>query len=947
MTQAAQPDGSIAVATEDPDALFQQAVALARAQRTDEAVGLFVRVASLKPKDPRPAFSLGLLHQGKDPATAERWLREALTRDPEHATARFTLGALLGMQRRDREAAECFRGVLKRAPHHADSHANLATLLTRLGEDDDARYHLHRAVELKPDDAPKRYALAVALHKTHRLDEAAEQFRAVLRLRPDDLDTLYNLGVTLPPLRREAEALECFERILELDPQNVGGTYQLGRLLITQGRAPDAVAILKRAHALEPDHAEALRYLARASTMAGVTAPEETLLRRILAIEPEDGRVRHRLGQIVRDRGETEEAFAHFAAAAADRAVREEALAALRKLAIELGRRAEYMELARKFPSTYQLWLDEHHELDEEDRPAIAARIAGMAVHPRFSVVLPVYNPALEFLDAAIRSVRDQIYPHWELCIADDASTDPAVRALIERHMAEDPRIKAVFRAENGHIAAASNSGLEIATGTHVGFLDHDDLFSEHALYVMAEALNEHPDAELVYSDHDLVDEFGTRHNPYFKGGWDLDLFYVHNYVCHLAVYRLDRVRAVGGFRLGTHGSQDWDLTLRVIEQIEPRHIHRVPFILYHWRAIAGSTAADPNAKPYSTVAALRALRDHFERIGVKAGVEETAAGYRVRRPLPDPAPRVSVIVPTKDRLDFLKPCIEGVLTGTDYPGEVEVLIVDNGSTDPDTLAYMEMLERAGRARVQRAPGPFNYAALNNDAVRLTTGTILCFLNNDTEPLERDWLAEMVVQAVRPEVGAVGAKLYYRDGTVQHTGVVTGLGGIAGHHHLGLTRDDPGYYARARAIHAAAAVTGACLVMRRAVFDAVGGFDAENFHVNFNDVDLCLKINAAGYRVLMNPHAELHHYESASRGIYLTPHKKMLLETEGDRLWAKWGRSLLEDPFYNPNLSLSHPFHLAEEPRVVKPWAPEEGERVWDDLYAVLKRARGGDEIEA
>ncbi|MGQ9368804.1 glycosyltransferase [Azospirillum sp. ST 5-10] len=911
-------------AGETPEALFSRAVALARAQRGAEAMALMERVAGLMPADPRPAFSLALMLQGAGNAVAaERWLRSAVKRDRNHATAWFTLGCLLAGQRRNRPAAVCFRNVLRRVPNHADSHANLGTVLRRLKQDEEALYHIHRAVELKPDDVGRRYQLAIALHAVHRLDEAAVEFLKVLDARPDDLDALYNLGVTLPPLRREPEAAACFERILARDPHNVGANYQLGRLEIARGRHAAAIARLRLAHALEPDHAEALRHLVRASLLQGAADEEEPLLRRIAAIDPEDGGAQRRLGELAQAAGRDAEALDRFLAALEADPDREGSLAAIRPILERLGRGDEYAAIALAKPSQYRLWLDEHHALDDGDRRAIAARITAMVEPPRFSVIMPVYDPPAEYLDAAIRSVRAQLYPHWELCIADDASPDPAIRPLLEAHAAADGRIRLVFRTANGHISAASNSALELATGSHVAFLDHDDLLAEDALHHMAEALARHPDAELIYSDNDTVDEHGIRFRPHFKGGWDPDLFYAQNYVTHLSVYRLDRVRALGGLREGYEGSQDWDLTLRVVEAARPDQIHHVPFLLYHWRAIAGSTAAGAEAKPYCVDAAVRAMTDHFARTGqAVSAVVPTTWGYRVVRPLPDPAPRVSVIVPTRDRMDFLGPCVEGVLAGTDYP-DVELIVIDNGSREPETLAYLAALERDGRARVLRDDGPFNYAALNNAAAAIATGALLCFLNNDTEPAGRGWLAEMASQAVRPEVGAVGAKLLYRDRTVQHVGVLTGIWGIAAHHNVGLPREHPGYFCRSQLIHTASAVTGACLVMRKAVFEEVGGFDAENFHVNYNDVDLCLKIGAAGYRVLVDPHAELFHYESASRGIYLTPAKKALLQEEGDRLLAKWGERLADDPWYNPNQSLRVPYARDEEPRIVRPWAGE------------------------
>ena len=565
----------------------------------------------------------------------------------------------------------------------------------------------------------------------------------------------------------------------------------------------------------------------------------------------------------------------------------------------------------------YAEWVRRYGTLDDPVRAAMRANIEDWAQRPLISVVMPVYNAPPAFLAQAIASVQAQLYPHWELCIADDASSDPAVAALLRAASAADSRIKVDYRSDNGHIARASNSALALAGGEFIALFDHDDLLSEHALYWVAETLNRHPQAGLLYSDEDKVNELNQRYDPYFKPQLNYELLLAQNMICHLGVYRTALVRALGGFRTGYEGGQDYDLTLRVVERLAPEQVVHIPHVLYHWRAIAGSTALDAGEKNYAADAGRRAVVDHLARVGLAAEVlaaPEAPALNRVRFACPSPQPLVSIIIPTKDRADLLGMCLDTLIARTTYTN-YEVIIVDNGSVEAATQALFARLP-TDRFRVLRDDAPFNFSALNNHAARLARGELLCLMNNDIEILTPDWLEEMVSFAARTDVGCVGARLWYPDGRLQHGGCIVGLGGVAGHSHKYFPKGDPGYFRRAVLHQAFSAVTAACLLIRRDVFEQVDGLD-EQLVIAFNDVDFCLRVKAAGYRNVWTPYAEMIHHESASRGEEDTPEKIARFGNEIAYLKARWGDSLLQDPAYSLNLTLDiEDFSYAWPPRV-------------------------------
>ena len=574
----------------------------------------------------------------------------------------------------------------------------------------------------------------------------------------------------------------------------------------------------------------------------------------------------------------------------------------------------------------YSSWVKLYDTVTADDAAAIRRHIPTLRETPLISVVMPVYDPEPRFLRKAIDSVIAQLYQNWELCIADDASPDPEISAILKEYARDDPRIKVTYRAQRGHISAASNSALELVMGDFVALMDHDDELPPHALYMVAVELNDHPDADIIYSDEDKIDAEGRRHGAYFKTDWNPELFYSQNMISHLGVYRASMVRQVGGFREGFEGSQDYDLALRIVAATTADRIRHIPYVLYHWRLAGGLDTFSTSNLPVAVHAARRAVAEYLSARGEPTEVVGGNLPFynRVIRSLPDPPPTVSLIVPTRDRVALLRNCINGLLHNTDYP-ELEIIIVDNGSSEPDTLDYLDSLKKESRVRILRIEAPFNFSTLNNRAAEIARGEILGFINNDIEVIDPGWLKEMVAQVTQPGVGAVGAKLYYRNDTIQHAGVVLGLGGVAGHPHTHHPRSDAGYIGRLQLVHNLSAVTAACMLMPKRIFQEVGGFDEVNLAVAFNDVDLCLRVRQAGYSIVWTPYAELYHLESASRGYdYGNQERAERAALEVAYMRLRWGAAVQDDPFYSPNLSLlTENFDLAFPPRVSKPWRLE------------------------
>ena len=550
----------------------------------------------------------------------------------------------------------------------------------------------------------------------------------------------------------------------------------------------------------------------------------------------------------------------------------------------------------RGFASAYDRWITEFERPDDR---LIELKLGVMQGRPSFSIVMAVHNTQPAELDAAIQSVLGQSYRNWQLCIADDASTRPEIRQLLQHYRDQDSRIQVSFQNKRGGISATCNAAWEMATGDFVAFLDHDDTLTRHALAYVCEALDRNPNANFLYSDEDKIDRKGKRYDPFFKPDWSPDLLLSENYVCHLLVLRKDLADKVGRFDSACDGSQDYDLILRAAAQAEK--IYHIPRVLYHWRASVGSTAATIENKQYALTAAQEALRRYCHRTDSQAQVTPSniVGRWRMRYRIP-PGTRVSIIIASGGKENVLRANLQSLIQKTTYH-DYEIVVIDNSRADA-IQKLVRGFQNSSRAEVRYIDWrnkPFNYSVINNVAARQCESPVLLFLNDDTTVLSGDWLEAMVELAVRPEVGAVGAKLLYPDGRIQHGGVVMGLYDNCGHAFKGLDGSARHYFDFSDIIRNVSAVTGACLMTRAEVFWKVNGFDEKEFAVAFNDIDLCLKIGEMGYRVLYTPHAVLHHYEAFSKTSKdLVPHPN---EVAAMRL--KWGKIIAHDPFYSPNLT--------------------------------------------
>ncbi|HEY6121108.1 MAG TPA: glycosyltransferase, partial [Pyrinomonadaceae bacterium] len=513
----------------------------------------------------------------------------------------------------------------------------------------------------------------------------------------------------------------------------------------------------------------------------------------------------------------------------------------------------------------YDSWL-EVNQWNARRESVLRERLSEVSQPPLLSVIMPVYNPPIEFLNKAIQSVVDQVYSTWELCIADDASTDPAVTSALKRWVDQDPRIRVTIREENGNISRASNSAAELASGDYLAFLDQDDELTPDALGEVALYLAEKPETDLLYSDDDKVDSKGHRYSPQFKPDWSPELLLSYMYFSHLFVIRRSLFLGLQGMRVGFEGSQDYDLALRASERTND--VGHIPKILYHWRALPTSTASSASTKPESFAVGLRAVQDAFERRGIQGEVFQPDWALKANcgifsHRFPDEGPRVAIIIPTKNNLGVLKVCVESIKKTT-YRN-YEVVIVDNESDDPSTLEYLANTPH----KVMRIANPekgFSFAAINNRAVEQMNADFILFLNNDTEVISPEWLTRMVGYLRMPGVGAVGARLLLPDGRIQHAGVVRGYyNGTAGPAFKRLSARDNGYLSYTKVTRNFSAVTAACMLTPRLLFSKLGGFDEKNFAVAYNDVDYCHRLLAAGYRIVYSPGAELVHREGHSR----------------------------------------------------------------------------------
>ena len=577
----------------------------------------------------------------------------------------------------------------------------------------------------------------------------------------------------------------------------------------------------------------------------------------------------------------------------------------LKEFLVRLSERMEPEEVP------YGPWYEEHRakpeELERQRKQSLAWEnfSGGEESACVFSIAVPVFRTPAKFLCEMIESVRSQSFPFWELCLANADPEDREVAEILERYCREDRRIRVKNLKENKGISENTNAALAMARGEFVGLLDHDDLLAPDALYEMAARLEKDGGIDVFYTDEDKVTTDLSEHfQPHLKPDFNLDLLRSNNYICHFFVVRREIAERIGGFRPEFNGAQDYDFIFRCTEQAEK--IVHIPRILYHWRVHSASTADNPASKMYAYEAGKRAIEGNLERSGVRGVVSlrQDYGFYDVHYPV-EGEPLVSILIPNKDQKETLMHCIHSVLETSTWKN-LEILIIENNSEREETFVCYRELEKDPRIRILTYPGKtFNYSAINNFGVQQAKGEYLLFLNNDIEVITPDWIEQMLGNCQRPEVGIVGAKLYYPDNTIQHAGIIIGIGGIAGHAFLGLARAKSGYLHKASLQMDYSAVTAACMMMKAEAFRKAGGFE-EKLTVAFNDVDLCLRTVEQGWLVVYDPHVEMYHYESKSRGAEDSEEKLRRFQQEIEFMRTRWIRLLKDgDPNYNPNLTLS------------------------------------------
>ncbi len=560
-------------------------------------------------------------------------------------------------------------------------------------------------------------------------------------------------------------------------------------------------------------------------------------------------------------------------------------------------------------PENYMSWRERMEPTKEE----LEAQSRNVFLHePLISVVVPLYKTPENYLLELVESLQKQTYRNWQLCLSDGSGEDSPLTGLLDQLVRRETRIKVTASPKPLGIAENTNAALDIAEGDYIAFADHDDLLPQYALYECVKKINEDPAVDLLYTDEDKVSMDGKEFfEPHFKTDFNIDLLRSMNYFCHLVVVSRTLYEKVGKLDPAYDGAQDYDFVLRCAEQAND--ICHIPKVLYHWRSHKDSTAENPASKMYAFEAGQRAVQAHLDRLHIAANVKMGAYPglYVTTYLIPDPAPRISVIIPNKDHTDDLDRCIRSLAEKSSYPN-YEVIVVENNSTQEATFAYYEQLIKQNkRVKVVYWEGEFNYSEINNYALNYATGEYLLFLNNDTEIINEDCLEQLLGPCLRDDVGIVGARMFYEDNTIQHAGVIIGYGGIAGHAFQGLPRSANGYFSRIICQSDLSAVTAACMMVKRSLFEALNGFDGV-LKVAFNDIDFCLRVREAGKLVMYNPYAQLYHYESKSRGKEDTPEKIARFNGEADVFLKRWPEILKSgDPYYNPNLSLdSNDFKL-------------------------------------
>jgi O-antigen biosynthesis protein len=857
----------------------------------------------IPPSGHRPTQELKhAIEQGKWDL-AEKIGANILSHEPSHVEAAYFISIAYINTQRAETAKNILNKIIERHPNHLLAHRALVFAHAFSGAHDQVVEVGTRLLPIFPRDMALRKFIALALYRLQRFEDAFWMNTTMLNQEPNDLVALGNLVSISIESRIFIEDAELFaQKTVALAQQDPRAEQRLGLLQLFLGDYPAAEKSYRRAleKASPEPFPEAKHGLAMSLIDQKRPAEARSVFESIIKETPQFTSALADYYDVLKEMGEFERVLPTLPPATAEQ---------LKQIAIH----------SPGMP--YSLWIEAVETPNQPNEASIESEYTQWKQQPLISVLISTYDTNENHLRACIDSVRAQSYPNWELCIADDASPNPHVTNILREYEAVDTRIRVVYRAQNEHKSQALNSALEIALGEFVALLDHNDQLSRHALYFMAAAIQTKPDIQVLYSDEDKIDAQGKRSDPHFKSDWNPDLFYSQNYVSHLGVYRRDLLNRIGGFRTGLEDSLDQDLLLRCLPHVQANQIIHIPHVLYHWRMVEGSTALAPDKKSYTTEAGIKALRDYFTAngpVGIAIEAGQLPNTYHLHWPIPEPSPLVSLLIPTRDAKTVTEVAVRSILDKTTY-ANYEILILDNGSTEPQTLAWFDAIQREdARVTVLRYDHPFNYSAINNFGVEHAKGSVIGLINNDIEVISPEWLTEMVSHCCREDIGCVGAKLYYSNDTVQHGGVIIGLGGVAAHSHKHYAKDHPGYFGRLKLTQNLSAVTAACLLVRKEIYTAVGGLDETHLKVAFNDVDFCLKVREAGYRNLWTPYAELYHHESLSRGSDDTAEKQARALKEVEFMQHKWNEILQRDPYYNPNLTYAREdFSIAARNEVI------------------------------
>lgn len=916
-----------------PEACFKIAIALSKLGQLSKSDDYYARFLAKEPDSNNTANDFVAQRQAGDFffrrsefSKATVAYQRAVELRPGDCWARINLGRILHQTNHEKAAASMLRSAIELDKKNSAAYYHLATVLLSQTEYSEAERLCHRAIELEPDNPLMVHLLEQI--RSEKDPQLPSHSAAVVLATPELVEPLanaapveidigsyqyhYQQGNRHAAAKQWEESAEAYQRAIAVKDDFYLAHYALANTFTQLKRWVEAAAAYRKTIEIKPGlHpvADRLSYAIgqqQKQTPAAIQQAEKSLLE-----DFQNPNLHLDLAQALDRHSYIDSAMSHYETAYDLSALEASALDApvdrpvIEKKLLDIQARRErldsafYDPIAR--PIEYAAWAIEN--APNVDQVAIMpARISGFKYKPVISIVVPIYNPPETVLIEMIQSVRDQIYPYWELCVADDCSSEPHVKTVLEQYAQIDDRIRVVFRRQNGHISAASNSALAEATGEYVALLDHDDKLTPHALFEVVSLINQHPEADMIYSDEDKLTEEGERTDPSFKPDWSPDSFLSRMYVCHLGVYRKSIVDRIGGFRLGFEGSQDYDLVLRFTEHTD--RIFHIPKVLYHWRMLATSEASGTGVKNYASDAGAKAIQEAMSRRGEPGIVEvsELPGVYIPRYTLKEES-LISIIIPTRNLGKILDTCLVSIFEKSTYQN-FEIVLMDNGTDEAESIEIIESWQKREPERFASYlyDIPFNFSRINNYALEKAKGNYLLFLNNDVEVITPDWLEAMLEQAQRPSIGAVGAKLFYPDDTLQHGGVIVGLGGVAGHSHKHLPRGHYGYSRQAIAVNNYSAVTAACLMCRREVFELVGGFE-DALQVAFNDIDLCLKIQAAGYKNVWLPHVQLYHYESKSRGYEDSPEKIKRFRTEIEYMRKHWADVIDHDPCYSPNLT--------------------------------------------